>query len=261
LESARCGRAREFHQAAWSNSVKYLPDRPVVTGKPRRRDSSGAQHRAAGKRHVSRTVHSAVFRSIPQREVVAACTPAAAIALKFPQHPARVLPIALHDNIGRDLELDRIPAEILGAGFRLYQQARSVSIIHLRIHKAPPQLARRARHGALLLYLARRRSRDCRVGATHHPHTVCGGLHLPYKWLTSARVWYGPPYQRSMTWSGPWNAEASSRASLANPGPSGCSCRETICWNWNEARRLMSPSFRDSSPNTTPERGRTQEFE
>jgi predicted RNA binding protein YcfA (HicA-like mRNA interferase family) len=43
---------------------------------------------------------------------------------------------------------------------------------------------------AARLYPARGRSRECRVGATHHPHTVCGGFHPPYKWLTSARVRY-----------------------------------------------------------------------
>jgi len=39
-------------------------------------------------------------------------------------------------------------------------------------------------------YLARQRRRHCRVGATHRPHTACGGLHPPYKWLTGARVRY-----------------------------------------------------------------------
>ncbi len=42
----------------------------------------------------------------------------------------------------------------------------------------------------VLLYLARPRQRHCRVGATHRPHTVYGGLHPPYKWVTSARVRY-----------------------------------------------------------------------
>ena len=43
---------------------------------------------------------------------------------------------------------------------------------------------------AAKIYLARQRWRNCRVGATHRPHTVCGGLHPPYKWLTSARARY-----------------------------------------------------------------------
>jgi hypothetical protein len=40
------------------------------------------------------------------------------------------------------------------------------------------------------LYVARQRTRDCRVGATHRPHSIYGGLHPPYKWLTGARVRY-----------------------------------------------------------------------
>ncbi len=35
-----------------------------------------------------------------------------------------------------------------------------------------------------------RRSRHRRVGETHQPQTVCGGFHLPYRWLTGARVQY-----------------------------------------------------------------------
>ena len=45
------------------------------------------------------------------------------------------------------------------------------------------------------LYLARPRRRHCRVGATHRPHTVYGGLHPPYKWVTSARVRYNKQTQ------------------------------------------------------------------
>ena len=47
------------------------------------------------------------------------------------------------------------------------------------------------------LYLARPRRRHCRVGATHRPHTVYGGLHPPYKWVTSARVRYNAGEHRS----------------------------------------------------------------
>jgi len=44
--------------------------------------------------------------------------------------------------------------------------------------------------GVRPLYFARQRLRECRVGVTHRPHTVCGGFHPPYKCLTSARVRY-----------------------------------------------------------------------
>jgi hypothetical protein len=44
-----------------------------------------------------------------------------------------------------------------------------------------------------MLYLARRRSRQCRVDETHRKRCEDRGLHPPYKWLTSARVRFGAP--------------------------------------------------------------------
>jgi hypothetical protein len=38
------------------------------------------------------------------------------------------------------------------------------------------------------LFLARRRLRGCRAGETRRPSRVCGGIHPPNKWRTSARV-------------------------------------------------------------------------
>ena len=60
--------------------------------------------------------------------------------------------------------------------------------------------------GVMVLYLAWQRWRNCRVGATHRPHTVCGGLHPPYKWLTSARARYSSAHFLSFFQADPWFA-------------------------------------------------------
>ena len=66
-------------------------------------------------------------------------------------------------------------------------QVKSAPWVRPRVARSRPADAGDERLPSGRLSFTRRRWRNCRVGATHRPRGVSGGLHPPYKRLNMAR--------------------------------------------------------------------------